>query len=45
MSRKVYSKGYNNDPLKINRLNYYNIFLYENIISYSFLPKITRPPQ
>ena len=40
---KRYIAGdFNIDLLKINRHNYYNI-LYENIILYSFLPKITRP--
>ena len=43
MSKKVYIAGdFNIDLLKINRHNYCNIF-YENMISYSFLPKITRP--
>ena len=43
MSKKVYITGdFNIDLLKINSHNYYNIF-YENIISYSFPPKITRP--
>ena len=42
MSKKVYiAEDFNIDLLKINRQNYYNMFD-ENIISYSFFPKITR---